>query len=137
MRLAPNAPGQRHPLHGQAWRAPWRVERAEASRVAQVFQHAAGEWPWTYAARQSLALDEEGLEVRLSLENRSDQPMPAGLGWHPYFRRSPGMRLRAGVGQVWLADADCLPRRLAPGTTFGNRSRGEILPADRCFNRAG
>ena len=134
VRLAPNAPGQPHPLHGQAWRAPWRVERAEANRLALTFEYGAGEWPWAYVARQSLALDEQGLEVRLSLENRSAQPMPAGLGWHPYFRRPPRARLRAAVARVWLADPDCLPRQLAPGSIFGNWPRGESLPDERLID---
>ena len=35
--------------------------------------------------------------------------MPAGLGWHPYFPRTPETRLTARVGGLWLTDADVLP----------------------------
>lgn len=132
--LAPNAPGQRHPLHGQGWRAPWRIEHLEAQQVTLVFEHAAGQWPWQYVARQRLSLDAHGLEVALSLHNRSAEPMPAGLGWHPYFRRSPRMRLRAALEQVWLTDAECLPTQLAPGAAFGDWAKGEELPAERLID---
>lgn len=134
VRLARNAPGQPHPLHGQAWRAPWRIERAEVDRLTLLFEHAPDEWPWGYALRQRLSLDAAGLEVALSLENRSAQPMPAGLGWHPYWRRSARMRLRTAVAQVWLTDADHLPTRLAPGTIFGDWSGGRTLPAHRLID---
>lgn len=132
--LARNAPGQAHPLHGEGWRAPWRVECLEAQQVTLVFEHEPGQWPWRYVAHQRLSLDAGGLEVALSLQNLSAQPMPAGLGWHPYFRRSPRMRLRAALAQLWLTDDQCLPRCLAPGNSFGDWSQGLMLPADRLID---
>lgn len=128
--LKPNAPGQAHPLHGQGWRNPWQVESAHADSVAMTFEHRAGEWPWHYLARQALSLDGQGLEVALSVENRSERSMPAGLGWHPYLCRSPRLRLRAQVGGVWLTDEQCLPTRRAQGSYFGDWSRGGRLPRD-------
>ena len=137
VRLEPNAPGQAHALHGHGWRVPWRVESAQAGRLAMTFEHPAGEWPWHYVAHQLLSLDEQGLEVALSIENRSDRPMPVGFGWHPYFLRSPGLRLRTRVEGVWLTDEQCLPRRRAPAAQFGDWRRGERLPAgagiDHCY----
>ena len=130
VRLAPNAAGQAHPLHGHGWSKPWRVESARKARLAMIFEHPAGEWPWHYVARQILSLDEEGLEVALSVENRADRPMPAGLGWHPYFVRSARLRLRTRVDAVWLTDEECLPTHRAEGSHFGEWSRGGRLPPD-------
>ncbi len=130
VRLRRNAPGQAHPLHGQGWRKPWRVESVHAGRVAMVFEHPAGEWPWPYLARQVLSLGEQGLVVELSVENRGDRPMPAGLGWHPYLRRSPRLRLRTEVGCVWLTDEEGVPTRQEDEAHFGDFSRGGRLPSD-------
>src|SRR4051794_979967 len=85
IRLAPNMAGDPSPLHGQGWLAPWSVVQRDDSAVALSFRHPAGEWPWTYEARQSLRLHAELLEIRLSCRNLSDDPMPCGLGLHPYY----------------------------------------------------
>jgi len=127
VRIERNAPGQAHPLHGHAWRKPWRIESAAGARVTLSFEHPADSWPWRYAASQTLTLRPDGLELTLSVRNRDATPMPAGLGWHPYFHKGAGARLEAHVEGVWLTDAECLPVQLAPGTRFGQWDRGEAL----------
>lgn len=127
VRIERNAPGQAHPLHGHAWRRPWRIESVQHERVALSFEHPPDSWPWRYRAAQTLTLESDGLEVVLAVENRDSTPMPAGLGWHPYFHKGLGARLEAQLEGVWLSDEECLPTRLAPGTRFGDWSRGENL----------
>ncbi|MGH8288833.1 MAG: aldose 1-epimerase [Steroidobacteraceae bacterium] len=127
VRIERNAPGQAHPLHGHAWRKPWRIESAERECVRLSFEHPADSWPWRYAASQTLRLRPDGLELALSVENGDSTPMPAGLGWHPYFHKGAGARLEAHVEGVWLTDEEFLPVQLAPGTRFGQWSRGEDL----------
>ncbi len=137
VRLDRNAPQQAHPLHGQGWRSPWRVESRSPRQVVLVFEHAPGQWPWAYRARQVMWLDADGLGVQLSVENRDATDMPAGLGWHPYFRRTPRTRLRTEVAGVWLTDQACLPTMLAPGTHFGDWAHAQTLVSehliDHCF----
>ena len=37
----------------------------------------------------------------MTLTNQSEVPMPAGLGWHPYFAKRPGSHLRfAADGRI-------------------------------------
>jgi aldose 1-epimerase len=127
IRIERNAPGQAHPLHGHGWRKPWRVASAAADRVALTFEHSADSWPWHYTANQILTLRGDSLEVALSVENRDTTPMPAGLGWHPYFHKGPGAQLKAHVEGVWLTDEEFLPVRLAHGTRFGQWGRGDEL----------
>ena len=137
VQLERNAPGQAHPLHGQGWRHPWAVESRSSCALALVYEHAPGEWPWRYGARQVFTLDEDGLRVQLSVVNRAEAPMPAGLGWHPYFHRSARMRLRTEVRHVWLTDEDCLPRQCAPATHFdlgwGETGLASGPLIDHCF----
>jgi aldose 1-epimerase len=127
VRIPRNAPGQAHPLHGHAWRQPWRVESATADRAVLTFEHPADSWPWHYTVTQTLVLRGDSLEVSLSIENRDTAPMPVGLGWHPYFHKGPGAQLKAHVEGVWLTDEEQLPVRLAHGTRFGQWGRGDEL----------
>jgi len=116
VRLRPNMPGDVSPLHGQGWLAPWTVESSDESQAELSFTHAAGEWPWDYEARQSFALDEQGLSLRLACRNLSNAPMPCGLGQHPYFPCGPATRLDTRVEHVWTIDEHVLPVEKVPAT---------------------
>lgn len=114
--LRPNMTGDPSPLHGQGWLMPWQVESSEDRRAELSLVHEAGEWPWRYEARQSFALDEAGLNVRLSCRNLSDAPMPCGLGQHPYFPCSTGSRIDTAASHVWTIDEHVLPVERLPAT---------------------
>jgi aldose 1-epimerase len=107
--LPPNLGDHPHALHGQGWRAAWTVEKVEGGEVVLAYDHAPGDWPWAYRAEQRLALSEAGFRVELSVINTSDRPMPAGLGFHPYFPARMGETLGAANDGVWMIDADVLP----------------------------
>ncbi len=109
VRLAPNMAGDPSPLHGQGWLAPWQMVVAGASRAKLRFFHRPGEWPWDYEALQDFALDEKGLSLTLSCRNLSDEPMPCGLGQHPYFHCGPQTRIDTEVTHAWTIDAHILP----------------------------
>lgn len=102
-----------HALHGDGWLKPWAVHEATGDRAVLILDggHDA-HWPWAYRARQTVSLSERGLEVVLEMENLSAEPMPAGLGLHPYFPRPSGARLTASTSGVWTG-ADIVPDRLA------------------------
>ncbi|HVM23651.1 MAG TPA: aldose 1-epimerase [Sphingomicrobium sp.] len=114
--LKPNMAGDPSPLHGQGWLAPWTVEQADERWAVLSFRHAAGEWPWDYEARQHFALEEQALSLTLTCRNSSSEPMPCGLGQHPYFPCGPETRLDTKVTDVWTVDADVLPVEKVPAT---------------------
>ena len=107
--LQPNMPGDPSPLHGQGWLNPWTLEREEPASAVLTYGHEPGEWPWSYEARQEFSLDERGLSVRLTCRNTSGEPMPCGLGEHPYFDCSPETRIDTRVGCAWTIDEHVLP----------------------------
>lgn len=107
--LAPNMAGDPSPLHGQGWLGAWSVEEASAERALLRFRHAAGEWPWDYEAWQEFVLDERGLSLALTCRNLSREPMPCGLGQHPYFPCGAGTRLDTTVTHAWTIDENVLP----------------------------
>ena len=114
VRLEPNMAGDPSPLHGQGWLNPWRIVRASADEAILEFEHRAGEWPWSYVARQHFKLAAAGLEIVLSCRNQSTEPMPCGLGQHPYFHCSEATRLRTEVDHVWTIDDQVLPVERVP-----------------------
>lgn len=112
--LSPNMAGDANVLHGQGWLNPWQVLFASEDAAELVFEHQAGEWPWTYEARQHIALDAQGLSVRLACLNTSVEPMPCGLGQHPYFPCGPDTRIDTSVSFAWEIDEQVLPTKTAP-----------------------
>lgn len=107
--LSPNMKGDPSAIHGQGWLSRWTVERAHSRKVQLLFDHAAGEWPWRYQARQAFTLDSTGLAITLSCRNLSNDPMPCGLGLHPYFPCTAETRLATRVSHVWTIDEQILP----------------------------
>ncbi len=54
-------------------------------------------------------MDEDGLTVDLACRNASDEPMPCGLGHHPYFECTAATRIATVVRDVWTIDDAVLP----------------------------
>ena len=107
--LRPNMTGDPSPLHGQGWLNAWSVESAEETSCILTYRYEAGEWPWSYEARQKFALDARGYSVRLTCRNTSGDAMPCGLGQHPYFDCGPQTRIDTKVESAWTIDEQVLP----------------------------
>ncbi|WP_296718022.1 aldose 1-epimerase [Erythrobacter sp.] len=139
--LAPNFAPEPHAIHGHGWQSVWIVAEAEASRCTLVHRHdgTAPRWLWAYEARQAVVLDAAGCTITLSLTNLSPEPMPAGLGLHPYLRRRPESRVRFAAGSVVAVGADMIPTgEHLPPSQFGDYAAagGAVLPPaliDHCY----
>lgn len=139
--LRPDANGEPHSIHGNGWYTPWRVAERSASRLVLALDHAAQgdttlDWPFSYAATQTFALSETGLDITLHLENRDSRPMPAGFGLHPYFRRSTAALMSFSAATVWLNGADRLPSTQQPvpsAWSFATPRSPADVELDHCF----
>jgi aldose 1-epimerase len=109
VQLPLNFPPERHSIHGQAWQGAWRPIEVTATEARLEYEHPAGAWPWRYRVTQCVTLTPERLAVALALTNESVEVMPAGLGWHPYFARTPRATITADVRAMWLTDDEMLP----------------------------
>lgn len=114
--LKPNMAGDISPLHGQGWLAPWTVEGVSDTHAELGLRHEAGEWPWAYEALQAVTLDETGLSLRLECRNIDTEPMPCGLGQHPYFPCTAETRIDTEVGTAFEIDEHVLPTGEVPAT---------------------
>ena len=137
VRLPLNRPPERHSIHGHGWQAAWRPLEVRAHEALVEYRHAADAWPWAYRATQRFTLAPTSLSIALTLRNESVASMPAGLGWHPFFPRTPRTTITAEVQAIWLTDAEIMPTTLAPPRpAAADPSRGVAVDAvalDNCF----
>ena len=131
--LLPNNPPEPHAIHGVGWQHPWTVLQADAQQAQLAYSHQAdGGWPFAFAAEQMIKLSADGLNLELRLTNQSDAPMPAGLGWHPFFVKRPGCQLRFVASGRWEMDAAKLPTHRL--TCTGLDTSCTTLDVDHCFD---
>lgn len=91
-------------IHGQVFARPWQVH---ADGSLRVFGGDGAGWPWPYEVVALVTLDGPGLICDYRLVNRSDGPMPAGIGLHPWFRRPVALRIPAEA--VYQVNAGSAP----------------------------
>ncbi len=72
---------------------PWQVD---ADGSLHVTGGGDGDgWPWPYEVVARVTVEGPTLTCDYRLVNRSDGPMPAGIGLHPWFRRPVALRIPA------------------------------------------
>jgi aldose 1-epimerase len=73
-------------MHGPAHRRPWDVQAVEADMLVVCLDYRADDdWPFDFRAEQRFRLRNSGIQIELALINTGSEPMPGGIGWHPYF----------------------------------------------------
>ena len=102
-------PADPHFEHGYGWRHPWSLIAQGSDHVRIRYAHEPDAWPWRFVAEQEIRVADGALNVRISLHNLDDAPMPAGFGLHPFFPAGPDTLLTAQVGAMWRTDAEVLP----------------------------
>jgi aldose 1-epimerase len=104
----------RHALHGFGWRRPWNVDRRTSNSAMLSYQEDRGSWPWRYRTELSVVLEENTAFMELAVENLDDRPMPASLGFHPFFLGIDEAELDIQADGVWLTDEELIPTKWAP-----------------------
>lgn len=125
-----------HAEHGHGWRRPWSVVDKERDRLTIALEMRDADWPFPYDAQQTFRLGKSSLSVEIALTNRSGRDMPAGIGLHPYFPRTPRSRLKARVDAIWQTDAEVMPTRLTSPAPDADPNEGislDRVPLDNCF----
>lgn len=104
VKLPANNPPEVHAIHGHGFQCEWEVAERASHRAVLRYRHGRSTWPWAYEVQQTLELNGRDLSLSLELLNRSDEPMPYGLGFHPHFAKTGAMTIEAGVQGIWLLD---------------------------------
>lgn len=114
--LEPNF-GDGSAIHGQVIGRAWDVEGDGWLRVLGGDEG----WPWRYEVGLRITLDRRTLTLAYGLTNRSDGPMPAGIGLHPWFRRP--LELRVPADAVYPANSESPARPEPVSSAFDLRSQ--------------
>jgi aldose 1-epimerase len=134
--LPPNHPGDQFVLHGYGWKVPWQISERDLSDVQLLWQHEAGIWPWRFDATQDISVTENSMRIEMRVVNRSDEPMPCGLGHHPYFPLTPQTILDTSVREMIQTDTSLIPTQrtdVAEGNIFGSPRHPHGHPLDNTF----
>lgn len=127
-----NAP-EPHAIHGVGWQRPWQVLESDERYALLAYEHRAdAAWPFAFDSSQTLRIAPSALELTLSLTNQSQQPAPAGLGWHPFFLKRPGSRISFEATGRWEMGPDKLPTQRLPAP--GLDADCAVLDIDHCFD---
>ena len=116
--------GPPHALHGLVTPLEWREARPGTLTV-----ELGRPWPWRGRVTHQVDLHSDRLEHRLTLE--ADEPMPAAMGWHPWFPREITGPGGAKAGPIEI-DAK-------PGLTYAHDDEGVpsgalVPPPDHPWN---
>lgn len=112
-RLDPNLDGEPFPIHGNGFAAAWQL-LDRSSTAATLGLTSDGPGPFRYRAILSYGVAKGVLTMSLAVQNAGDEPLPFGLGFHPWIVRTAGTRLGARAGGVWLEDERHLPKADSP-----------------------
>jgi aldose 1-epimerase len=127
-----NAP-EPHSIHGVGWQRPWEVLESNERSVLLAYEHQAdAAWPFAFDSSQAIRLREGTLEMTLSLTNQSQEPAPAGLGWHPFFVKRARSRIAFEATGRWEMGPDKLPTHRVPG--HGLDLDCDLLDVDHCYD---
>ena len=112
-------PPEPHALHGDGWQSVWTVNRSNAASVLLSLDIA--DSPLAHQAELEYSLDDAGLSARLSVTNKTNRPMPFGLGQHPWFPRDGAAQVQFSADRFWMHDPAGIPTdaiSLAPELDF-------------------
>jgi aldose 1-epimerase len=119
-------------IHGTVFERPWEVGRATEDHVVLTTDLGPA-WPFRGRVTQSIWLGQGGLDATLRLE--AEEPMPASLGWHPWFRRYLGAAAEGASHEVDLVvDAASMFERGPDGLPTGSLVPPRQRPWDDAFS---
>lgn len=75
-------------IHGCTKAAAWTLLDRSPMSARLDYEHTANAaWPWTFRAVQRAEADDHTLRLSIEITNHDKEAMPAGCGFHPFFRR--------------------------------------------------
>lgn len=117
VQLSPNMPGTDTVLHGVGWQRPWQITEAGPTSAELTHRQEGDCFAFRYQATLAFKLDDAELALTIGVRNTGSVPMPAGIGFHPFFSRSEEVLLQFRASARWLRDDH--------GRVIGRRPCGE------------
>ena len=108
-RIPVNRPAEGMAIHGCARERVWQVVAAGGDHALLSLHLDEPEFPWRFDLTQHTTLTPAGAGVALTITNRGPDPMPFGLGLHPWFPKFPDSTLHFTTAALHRRDARGLP----------------------------
>lgn len=105
--LSPNT-ADPHAIHGFGWQHSWRMVKRDTG-ICRLELDVDPGMPLRFESSITITLVSGGAEFRLEMTNPNAHPIPAGLGWHPFFPHLAGTMLLFDSETFWLEGPDHLP----------------------------
>jgi aldose 1-epimerase len=83
--LPVNDPDTGSTIHGFGWQSVWEPSHIGNERIILRHQRVEGDDPYRYMAQLSISLVPGAVAIALSVVNQAAQPLPYGIGLHPWF----------------------------------------------------
>lgn len=116
-----NRPTQKAAIHGFGRLSPWRIVEIRPTSLTLVQRFREADNPYDYEAVQTFVVSETRAECAVRVTNRAARAMPFGIGFHPWFQRTPGATLTLGAEHVFRMDDRDMPlAAIGPATVFGD-----------------
>jgi aldose 1-epimerase len=80
-------------IHGQVYAEPW----TQIGEADFEIERNGGRWPWPYRAGVRYAVDGNRVAITQRLRNLADEPMPGGIGLHPWFPTPVDVRINSAL----------------------------------------
>jgi aldose 1-epimerase len=139
--LRPNTP-EGYAIHGDVRKRPWTLAAQSDTRLSFAFDSRRFDdvnFPFPFTCELAYAIEGTTLAMSLALRNEGDGPMPAGMGFHPYYRRTliepdDDVELRMSVGGVYrglLPTGPAVP--IGPAEDFRRMRPIGASRFDHCF----
>lgn len=124
-------------IHGFAREHPWSAVNADETMLVLAQDFAQPNNPYRFRARQKISLSDEGIHIGLAVQNTGSEPLPFGIGLHPWFVKTPNSTLSFASAGAFQRDLRGLPvPPLQPVTAFdptGPKSLGDLPWLDGFF----
>lgn len=144
----PEGDGQGNAIHGFVHERAWRVIEQSASHVVGQFQASVDDptllecWPADFRITATYRLEGDALTGEYQVENPDQQPLPCGLGTHPYFcvplggERAEDCRVKLPVSFGWELEGMIVTGKQTPldnapafreGLAFGEMAMDNVF----------
>jgi|CXWL01.1.fsa_nt_gi aldose 1-epimerase len=103
-----------HSIHGSGVYRPWEVREVTATSCRLELDLGSSDgWPFPAVVTQDIAVVDDAIKLQMEVRALDQGEFPAGVGWHPWFRRDvrPGVdpRVRVAADLHYVSRADLVP----------------------------
>ncbi len=104
-----NRPSAHMACHGLARERSWTLAHQDARTAVLRCIIEEPDYPWRFLIVQHISLTDNGFSIDLSIENRGEEPLPFGIGLHPWFPRDSDTEIALTVEGTYALDGLGLP----------------------------